>query len=280
MDDHTYASRMFSPRFAFINAWTDQDTVKFIYNRSLRHSTERFMRRQYLNTGGEGNVETLDNFEFRYERKQSENLGLVVSTYYNKMDAVSFTFDTDVSELLGELQFAGIELELQYETERSKLSLSHNFTKHLNFDLSNEKVARQNITASAYGIGNDLANWSNHVTKLVLERDLADSFIASASLRYYWGYPGGQDLSNYNNLVLDRDVRLPVTDGSKKAWQESVFLNLGVEHQLSDGSTIRLDAYNVLGWLDEDLNKRNDFQRSAQYRIEAPALAFTFKHKF
>jgi hypothetical protein len=40
------------------------------------------------------------------------------------------------------------------------------------------------------------------------------------------------------------------------------------------------DAYNILGWLDEDANKRNQFWRSGQCRDEAPAIALTGRYAF
>jgi hypothetical protein len=41
-----------------------------------------------------------------------------------------------------------------------------------------------------------------------------------------------------------------------------------------------LDFYNVLGWIDEDLNKRNYLNRLSEYRAEAAALALTARLEY
>ena len=153
------------------------------------------------------------------------------------------------------------------------MNFSHNYTKHIDFELQDPTLDKQNVSASAYGYGDDLANWSNHSTKLVIEIDLLQNWIASGSLRVHWGYPGGEDLAEYNRDVLGDNENFPITDGSDKAWQESAFLNFGLQYSYSEHTLVRLDAHNVLGLFDEDLNKRNAFQRTSQYRLEAPALS-------
>ena len=43
-----------------------------------------------------------------------------------------------------------------------------------------------------------MANWSNHITKLALIRELNERWTTSTSLRAYWGFPGAWDLADWN----------------------------------------------------------------------------------
>ena len=73
---------------------------------------------------------------------------------------------------------------------------------------------------------------------------------------------------------------LPFTDGSKRGFEESVFLNFGLQYVASEKTTVRFDAFNVLGWIDKDYNKRSEFQRTTQYRSEPAALAVSVRFSF
>jgi hypothetical protein len=44
--------------------------------------------------------------------------------------------------------------------------------------------------------------------------------------------------------------------------------------------TFRADAYNILGWFNETLNKRNYYFRGSEYSVEAAAVALTARVKF
>ncbi|MBT4521068.1 MAG: hypothetical protein HOC23_13785 [Halieaceae bacterium] len=138
----------------------------------------------------------------------------------------------------------------------------------------------QNLSASPYGYGKDLANWSNHSAKISMEYQLNARWSASASARIYWGYPGGQDLADYNMEQLGGRLGAPQYDESTRAFEESVYLNLGLEYRFGQGNTVRLDAFNLMGIVDDDYNNRNYFQRTSQYREEIAAIAVTVNYKF
>ena len=44
--------------------------------------------------------------------------------------------------------------------------------------------------------------------------------------------------------------------------------------------TIRLNAYNILGWFDKDYNKRSYIKRFSDYRSEAASLAVEVSYRF
>ena len=66
--------------------------------------------------------------------------------------------------------------------------------------------------------------------------------------------------------------------GFFESFEESLFLNYALNYRHSDRITTRLDVYNILGWFDDDLNKRNFILEGiGTYRNEAPALAATVR---
>ena len=110
--------------------------------------------------------------------------------------------------------------------------------------------------------------------------DLNENWTASSSFRVYWGFPGDEDLADYNRSIGNGN-NLPVTDaGFDKAWRGSYFLDFGLERKFACGDGVaRLDLYNVLGWVDKDLNKRNMLRR-ASWRNEAAAVGLSVRWEF
>ena len=60
----------------------------------------------------------------------------------------------------------------------------------------------------------------------------------------------------------------------------NAYLNLGLERKICNYGAIRLDMFNVLGWIDKDVNKRNYLVRVGAYRSEAAALALSARFEF
>ena len=279
LDDHPYTEQMFSPRGALIYTPTDKDTVKLIASRSSRTDSAALMKLNRSN-GGENNVETLKSIELRYERQQTENLWLAGDIFYNWHDILGVGADWVGNKLLGEMKSYGFELEASYRKGKTRVDLSHSMSKMLEFDLNNG-ITSLEITAAPFGYGNDLANWSNHTTKLVVHYDLAERWKLDSSANVYWGYPGGEDYAEYKNDTSSlHDVYKP---GFSKSFRPSIFVNLGVEHKISKNKTLRVDGYNLLGFIDHDLNKRRvgfNTDYPAQYRCHAPAVGISYQHKF
>jgi len=177
--------------------------------------------------------------------------------------------------LIGNYYTWGLEFEAMYRIGKSRFDVSHGFTKLIDMTLRDPATSQQ-YSAEPYGVGNDLANWSNHVTKLTMLYEANERWTASAMLRVYWDFQGASDLAQYYN-----SLGTPVTDpGFNDAFGTNAYLNLGLVYSPATKLSIRLDAYNVLGWIDEDLNKRNYILRPWEYRIEAPALATSLQYRF
>lgn len=280
IDDHTFTNEMFSPRAAIVYTPNEKDTYKLMWSRSVRANFEEEMKAQSINTGINTNApEKLDSVELRYERKQTENLDLAASFFlhYN-LELISWNQSIGNSTNVGTQKDYGIELEASYHTEKTRVIFSHSYTKLYDFKL-NDPASTTYVTAEPYGFGDDLAQWSNHITKVTAQHKLNDKWTLDASMRIYWGFPGMKDYDNYYPYGADGTTRL-VENGWEKAYRGNYYLNLGLQYKPSDDLTIGLTGYYLLGIFDKDLNKRNFIDSSGDYRSHAPAVGVYVEYKF
>jgi hypothetical protein len=279
-DKHTYSDWLISPRAALVYTPNERDTYKFIWSIANRRATDADLRRQFLDTGTFSENEENESVEVRYERRPSDHLYFGASGFYQYYTAIGFNPPLGKQTVLGDFQIAGVELEATYRTDCTRVVASHSYTKLLN-GFIDDPTRIQGITAEPYGFGSDLASWAPNLTKIYIERDLNELWNVSSSLRVYWGFPGDEDLANFNASLPDPNGFLPLADpGYKKAFRGSYFLDFGVQRKICcDQGILRLDLYNVLGWIDKDLNKRNVLRR-AYYRSEAAALALSLRWEF
>jgi iron complex outermembrane receptor protein len=298
LDDHTYTRWMFSPRAAVVHTPTDKDTYKLMWSRSVRASTEEEMKAKALDGGGNSAPEKLDSVELRYERQQSKNLDLAASLFvhYN-LALVDWSQSANQTMLIGTQKDYGLELEASYHTEKTRLTVSHSYTKLYSFNLT-DPCQITYVTAKPYGYGDDLANWSNHITKIVLQQKLDDKWTLDASLRIYWGFPGMKDYDKYNPYLYDKatwstattGITYPygdpfpdhpfVEDGWEKAYRGNYYLDIGLQYQPSKDLTIGVMGYNLLGIFNRDFNKRNYLDSNGDYRCEAAAVGVWMEYRF
>jgi len=277
VDKHTFTDYMYSPRLAVVYTPTNKDAYKLIWSRSVRANNEEEMKAQYNAEGTTSAPEILDSVEFRYERQQSKNLDLAASIFvhYN-LEIISYSFTDGRNTNIGTEREYGAELEASYHTDKTRLMISHGYTKLYAFALAEDQDTY--ITAKPYGYGDDLANWSNHITKLTAQQKLDDKWTLDASLRIYWGFPGMKDYEKYSPYIGGGDQF--VQDGWEKTYRGSYYLNLGLQYQPSKNLTIGVMGYNLLGIFDINLNKRNYMAGSGDYRCEAPAVGVSVTYKF
>ena len=278
IDKHTYTDLMLSPRAAIIYSPTEKDTLKLMWSRSVRANVEEEMKRQAMTSGGTSTPEKLDTLEFRYERQQSKNFDLATSIFmhYN-FELVSWDESTHSSTTVGKQEDWGAELEASYHTEKTRLTLSHGYTKLIEFNLVPGKDTY--ATAKPYGYGDDLSNWSNHITKLTAQQKLDDKWTLNASFRIYWGFPGTKDYNKYYPILHPGGGQF-IEDGWEKAYRGDYFLNLGLQYKPNKNLTIGITGYNLLGIFNIDLNKRNYLDSNGDYRCEAPAIGVSVEYKF
>ena len=98
-----------------------------------------------------------------------------------------------------------------------------------------------------------ISNQSPHLTKLAVHYDHDCHWSSDASLRVYWGFPGDDDLTNYDNAYAAvQPTAIPSSDpGFFDAFKEALFLNYALNYRHCDHVTARLDLYNILGWFFE-----------------------------
>ena len=191
------------PSSGFVYTPTEKDTLKAIYNRSVRRTSDYFLRTEYSASRDETDeTETVDNFELRYNRQVTNQLSLGVSGFYTFLDVIAYDGGAQANIPLGDLEVWGLEFEAEYKSDKYKLLFSHGWTEMESFDLENDSVTAQVISSSPYGYGDDLAHWSNHISKLYGEYYINSKWTAMASIVCYWGYPGAKDYADYNNEVL------------------------------------------------------------------------------
>jgi len=179
------------------------------------------------------------------------------------------------------MDFWGVEFEATYASERIQLQLSHGYTKLIDF--AQKSDISQLFTAEPFGFGDDLAMWSNHITKLYGTYKINEKWSADGSLQFYWGFPGKKDFVEYRDTIdeiRDGNDKILRNPGYNDPFGPSVFFNLGLEYKTAENLHIRFEGYNLLGFIDEELNKRIFLAEMADYRSHAPAFGISVRYTF
>jgi outer membrane receptor protein involved in Fe transport len=230
------------------------------------------MKIQTMKGSGVSDPETLDSVEMRYERAQNKNLDLAASVYvhYN-LDVIAWDNTALSTENIGSQRDWGFELEAAYHTKNTRLAVSHGFTKLYDFNLEPGKTTF--IAAEPY---DDLANWSNNVTKITAQHKLSDKWTINGSFREYWGFPGMEDYVEKNTRV-DSDW--------ERSYRGNSYLDAGIQYKPKENLTFCLNGYYLLGMFNEDFNKRNYYiidqtRSTGSYRCHAPSVSLSMIYKF
>ena len=264
-----------------------------MWSRSVRATAEEEMKSTYDNTGQTSDPEKLDSVELRYERQQNKNLDLAASIFvhYN-LALVDWSQSDHTTMPIGEQRDYGLEFEATYHTDKTRLSISHSYTKLYGFRLADPCTITY-ITAKPYGYGDDLANWSNNITKINLQQKLDDKWTFNASLCIYWGFPG---MKAYDQYTIDgtgtsyytytggTTTPLPdhalIENGWEKAYRGNYYLDMGLQYKANKDLTVGVTGYNLLGIFNRDFNKRNYINSTGDYRDEAVAVGVSVAYKF
>ncbi|MBN2590924.1 MAG: TonB-dependent receptor plug domain-containing protein [Sedimentisphaerales bacterium] len=269
IDKNTFTDYMYSPRASLVYTPNEKDTYKLMWARSLRSNNAQVMKIQDMNDNGISDPETLDSIEIRYERVQSKNLDLAASVFvhYN-LDVIGWS-NADLSSVnIGTQRDWGFELEAAYHTKNTRVAISHGFTKLYDFNL--EQGKNTFIAAEPY---DDLANWSNNVTKITAQHKLNEKWTIDGSFREYWGFSGMEDYVEQNNTRVDTDW--------ERSYRGNSYLNAGIQYQAKKNLTFNINGYYLLGIFNKDFNKRNYYGTSTgSYRCHAPSVALSMIYKF
>lgn len=277
-DDHSMTETMFSPKGILVFTPTEQDAIKFIASRSVRTNSAGMMRLNQIN-GNENDVEKLKATEVRYERLFSDKITSAISVFYHDHFVIGWSASKNAITALGDFRSWGAEAEISYRSEKTRVDFSHGYTKLLeNWELM-PGVTSQELTAAPMGYGDDFANWSNHVTKLAVHRQVNPTWSLDGSVNVYWGFPGDKDWAEYC-YSSDNSV---YAWGYTKSFDASVFVNLGVGYQYNDRTRFQLTGYNLAGLFDKYLNgRRSTFNPTtpAMYRMLAPSVSLSMNYTF
>jgi outer membrane receptor protein involved in Fe transport len=279
VDDHTYTNEMFSPRAALVFTPTERDTFKLMWSRSVRANYEEQLK---LAATASSEPEKLDSIELRAERRQNQHLDLAGSVFvhYN-LKLIGFDATTQQTIPVATQRDWGFEVEAAYHTDKTRLGISHGFTKLYAFNL--EPGAWVNVSAMAWGYGDDLGRWANQITKINAQRKLDEQWTLDGSLRVYWGFPGCKDFTRYIHEAYAVGGVWPdslAPDGWERTYRAAPYLNLGLQYEANKNLTCRLDGYYLLGIFNEDFNKRIYGGNNVCYRSHAPALAASLVYRF
>lgn len=279
-DQHTYTEWLYSPRLALVFSASQQDQLKLMLNRSVRRAEEETLRESYLTSRDrDGRHEQLDALELSWERQGPRQSRFLASLFWNDYDLIAWDSSAGAINEIGNLKTLGVELEAHSQWQRHRISALYSFVQEQDFTLADSDVT-QFISASVYGYGDDLANWAQHSLKLIHQYAFDEQWSSFASLRSFWDLDGTEAMADYNRIEHSNAISiLPRTDGRNEAFESRHYLNLGLSWQ-ERSTTLRLQAYNVLGWHDKELNRRNTFSRAGQYRTEAAALALSWTQDF
>ena len=264
IDKNTYTEELGSPRGAIVYTPTEEDTFKFMYTKSVRMANAEESRLRWLNTKEESKPEELENFELRWERQYDENLWFAISGYTSELDVIAWNGSAAAN--VGIQKTWGLEGEVVYEKDNWKLSASHNYTQLKGFK---DEPGSSTVLYS----GNELANWSDHQTKVQAKYDITPKFSVNSSARIYWGFPGGRRRSKVGGSIPENSF--------SEAWDTSIFFNLGLGYQFKENLSVRLDGTNLLGFFDYEYNRRPRlFDQFNDYRSTAPSVIFSLNYKF
>lgn len=249
-DDHSNWG--LSPRVAWVGAFSEENVLKLIWQRSVRMN---YLEQAYLQNraGTVSDPEVLNGVEMIHTWKPHSMVDWQTSAYYNDLEILGFNRNTSSTLKVGDLKLAGLELEGKVTLPKVTVGFNHSLVKQLDFKLSEDaSVKSSGISYSDYrrdlvinptitvkdangvvlknskgkdsttswkdtviitGTGEDLNNWSNQATKLYVNYKPIESVTLHLDTRVFWGFQGAQDGLDGLEAAVNS---LPVRDSVQK----------------------------------------------------------------
>lgn len=297
VDKDDYSKWLVSPRLALISDITSKDILKLIAQKSLRMNTAEQLYLQN-EAGVVTDPEELTSVEIMYNRLQTEKLNINLSGYYNQIELLGFNHDELNTTPLGNLQFAGVEVDIAYRGEKAVFGANHSYTHLVGWELDkdassagasysdyNKSVSYNDDygnkeTVVLKGAGNSLNNWSNSISKLYVTYKVNEKLSCHVNSRVYWGFQGAKDgLTSLENAALTVDDSASVARGkalaaiedirNENAFDIDLRLNLSVTYQPDEKVDLALYAMNIYG---TNSNKRYTYdgggKQFAPHRVQ------------
>ncbi|MEN9361572.1 MAG: hypothetical protein RL095_3107 [Verrucomicrobiota bacterium] len=271
-----YDKPTYSPRTGLVFKPGDDDTFKLSWSRSFLRDSENESQDD-IAAHRASDVESIESWEFIWEHRLDDSWSTALSLFTSDWNQVAWAEKYVRQAPLSETRLAGATAEIKYADEDFTLRLSHAYTF-----VTDLQVDRQAFNSSHIPQEIGLSPLAEHVSKLYARFDLSDHWSIDGSLRCLWGFPEARKVAKANreHLAATGEYFSPMTNGDDTAFGPSLFLNLGLEWNPNDSWSLRFDAHNILGWIDEDLNKRNNWYSMSQWRDEAPAFTLTATYRF
>lgn len=264
---------LFSPRASLLFSPVASSTLALSASRSHRLGDEYY--HEYYKSQGAASPpedEKLDRLEIRWTQMLADAWSFEALGHVSKQDIIAWDHVQKVEQRQGDINYHGAELSLRHKSEDIDFSLSHAYTKMESMDLataSNKTL----LSAGPYGYGDDFHLVPRHITKFVLNYRFTPGVSAFAALQHIWKFEGAEDFAAYNREVLGNKAFTLADSGDRESFAGPTTLHLGVSCALGEHWKASLHAHNVLGWFDEDFNKRRYYGALDMARVEAPAVS-------
>ena len=276
LDKDKYTDTMFSPRWSLVYAPSSVDTYKLIASKSVRKNNAEELRQQHL-AGETGDPEEINTLEFIASKKIDKQL-ITLTGFYNDYSILGINVDTLRSESVANMKFAGVEFEWSLSNDNWTFFTNHGYTKLIDLDAETS----QKISASANDYGDDISQWSNHISKVSAHYQLNNRNSIYSSLRVFWGYDGSQDF-----IDLTNDLRADSVDGDSSSTaltdpgysdsaDAAAYLDFGWIYNMSQDQSIELRGYDLLGLIDKKYNKRIYVINVGNYQQQAASVSIKY----
>jgi outer membrane receptor protein involved in Fe transport len=277
IDKHVYTGVMVSPRASIVWQSKNNHLMRFQYSKSNRRQDDADLRYEYLSTGeDDGQVETINFYELSGDIHAHKKLVFRPSVYYSDFDVIAWS--GNITKSIGNITYYGAELSAIYKGSKGYGQISHNFIRINKFSAVEEE--KNNVSVSAYGYGHSFHNFPDHLTKLFYQYKVNKKMSVNTSLQITWRLQGAEDNANYNRDSLGSHIAWDLSDKATSSHKPSAYLNAGYVYKFNTRMKASFFAYNLLGLIDENLNKRVEFQKTSHYRIQPTAFALRFDFDF
>jgi len=276
-DKDDFSPHLFSPRIALLSNIKDRHFIRLIGQQSQRMNTAEQLYKADLKQEDdkpELEPETLTGVELIYGLLATKRLNFSTSVFYNSIETIGWVENEDEegnryvsTNLLGTLKLGGFEGEISYNHKKFRIGLNHSFVKQHDFKLGKNKslsgISYSDLnntvtvpdswgggTATYQGYGNDLANWSNHATKLFSQIYVNSRLKFHLDGRIFWQWEGEKD-----GLQVFENVKYTGDSDAKYLEKKDLVIE-----------TLRADSLNAFG-TDARLNIGAEFKATRNVRV-------------
>ena len=272
LEKHSTAGFSTSPRASYGCHVSAQGHLTLAASRAQRAGFE-----DELHAGGAGGhaFETQDSLELLYRWRSSQYGHVDLNAFINRLRVIGFvqTAENQVrSQPVGTQRSHGVEASWTGRWLGGEFSASHAWVGLDSFSLA-PGVTDTQVTAAPNGYGRSLNGYANHLSKLTARGPLAPGVSWWANAVVYHGFSGTADRLRYLDSLRLRGGLAATSADPAAVADRNVYFNAGLLWKGEQDLEASLHAYNIAGWFDERLNKRNYLNHVSQVRLQAPSVS-------